>query len=523
MKFLKILHTLFLFLLIILIYAASLKAKPGNIIPSVKEQKMYREKSEPPFETSLERGRYAEVISLAKYQTFNVDKFVEFVKPDVAWYNNHYYPAFPPGVSVLALPAFLLGFHFELSQLFTFATSALFSFLTCLVVFELGKKFNLSRPALFFAVLTFAFASSAFVYGVTLSAHPISAFLISLALLTAIKTQNNKHVFLKMAFLWFLFGVNIFIDYPNLAVMLPVLAYAIFPKFSVFHLYNPFKDLHKLGLSFPLSSIIASIVLVPIFAAFVSYNLVHYKKPFAFTNTYNLQLIERYGLKTTHLTNDIFKKLPYSSRFKLTNLPSGVFTLFFSKDRGLFVFSPVFLLSILGIFALFRKQSGLLTPILAVLILNILVYGAFDDPWGGWAFGPRYLIISIPFLSILAGVGFDLIRKTKPFLNLMSIVLFGVSVAISTLGALTTTSVPPEIEAIPLKVKSNFLYNLDYIQSGKISSFAYNFYFHKFLLPLDFSAVLVGVIIVFCAASCLLLVPRQNSNKITLETHKIIV
>ena len=108
-----------------------------------------------------------------------------------------------------------------------------------------------------------------------------------------------------------------------------------------------------------------------------------------------------------NLSNDIFADKSYATRFSLGQTFRGIVTLLVSRDRGLIFFFPVFLFAIHGIYVVLKAKNSYIYVALAVIVLNILVYAAYDDPWGGWAFGPRYLIISTPLLATLCGIAFE--------------------------------------------------------------------------------------------------------------------
>lgn len=465
----------------------------GNPMPSGQGVEKIKV-NEPPFETSLERGRYAQIISLANKHTFNVDDFAAFVKPDVAWFDGHYYPAFPPAMSLLLVPAFLLGQKLHAAQLFVFFNTALISLLVVILIIKIGKMLNLSGKTCVFSALCYGLASVAWPYSVSLSAHPLSAFLLCLGFYIYLTLKNNQQIFLKIAIIWFIFGLNLFIDYPNLAIMLPLIVFTILSQWKIFYDERDELQVHPSSLPF-----LAAASILPILALFISYNLIHYNKPIAFTNTYNLQLIQRYGLKTTTLTNDIFLKMPYSSRFTFKNFLRGVNVLLISLDRGLFIFSPVFLLSVLGFIIAVRKRQLAFFVMALTVAADIVVYAAFDDPWGGWSFGPRYLIVALPFMSLAAGLAFDYLVKISAKFKILIIVLFLISTGVALLGALTTNAVPPSIEAPAVHLKDNFFYNLDYLTRGSTSSFFYNLFLAKFFSPLLYFLILLIIISVFAA------------------------
>jgi len=79
----------------------------------------------------------------------------------------------------------------------------------------------------------------------------------------------------------------------------------------------------------------------------------------------------------------------------------GMVGLLFSPARGLFVFSPIFLLSLLAIPFVLRR-GGLYVAICCGLAFSLLLYSRWSMWWGGGSFGYRLLTEHSPFLVLLA-------------------------------------------------------------------------------------------------------------------------
>jgi hypothetical protein len=69
-----------------------------------------------------------------------------------------------------------------------------------------------------------------------------------------------------------------------------------------------------------------------------------------------------------------------------------------SPSRGLFIFSPVLLLCVVGIVLMRRKGalSGLEAAFGAAIVLQWVAVSFFPHWWGGWAYGPRFLSDVLP-------------------------------------------------------------------------------------------------------------------------------
>ena len=97
-----------------------------------------------------------------------------------------------------------------------------------------------------------------------------------------------------------------------------------------------------------------------------------------------------------------------STTTRLFSLESkiGVLGLLFSPNRGLLIFMPIALLGIVGLARQVIEREGR-DPVLlafgAAALAHLLVAGSYWDWVGGWSFGPRYLVDTLPVLA-LAGV-----------------------------------------------------------------------------------------------------------------------
>jgi len=117
--------------------------------------------------------------------------------------------------------------------------------------------------------------------------------------------------------------------------------------------------------------------------------------------------------------------------------PSGVafLGLLLSPNRGLFIYSPVLIFSLLGMAVVWRRgavpagpcgspigdsrmggrQGRKLLRCLSVGIwATVVLYSADSVWWGGWSFGPRYMTDLLPFFCLYLGVGLEGIVRRRP-------------------------------------------------------------------------------------------------------------
>ena len=120
--------------------------------------------------------------------------------------------------------------------------------------------------------------------------------------------------------------------------------------------------------------------------------------------------------------------------FILSNeTPEMVFRLLFGPGRGLFVFSPFLLLGALGLYYSRKSRKHLSRAIFGIFVSCVLFNSMYPNWFGGGYFGPRYLVIMMPFLSIPAANIFERAEEREA-LQAVAVAVLAVSVGISFLG-----------------------------------------------------------------------------------------
>jgi hypothetical protein len=116
-----------------------------------------------------------------------------------------------------------------------------------------------------------------------------------------------------------------------------------------------------------------------------------------------------------------------------SSLVDGLLWVLVSPHRGLFIYSPILLLSIVGIVVLWRHRNSLLRYISLAPLLVILFYAKLNW-WGGWSYGPRYMADIAPLLSLCLSPVLEMARR-RAFLKWVIAPLVLVSVAMHSIGA----------------------------------------------------------------------------------------
>ena len=105
--------------------------------------------------------------------------------------------------------------------------------------------------------------------------------------------------------------------------------------------------------------------------------------------TFNLS---RYGdpFNTGYLPNETFSGV----------LWQGLLGQLLSPGRGLFLYCPIFLLSLVGFPAFFRRFRPEAIIALSVILIHLFLYGKWFMWHGGYAWGPRFMVPTLPFWAI---------------------------------------------------------------------------------------------------------------------------
>jgi hypothetical protein len=107
-----------------------------------------------------------------------------------------------------------------------------------------------------------------------------------------------------------------------------------------------------------------------------------------------------------------------------------------SPGRGILLFFPLSILSSIGLRKLFHNDRWLAWVLTGFLFGTLLLYSAWKDWGGGISWGPRFLIPLLPYLTLLAFLGFDTLAK---FPNLIRSTMLGILVILGGLIALQGT------------------------------------------------------------------------------------
>jgi len=313
-------------------------------------------------------------VSIVEKGTFYLEDYCQFLacggpenrKPFyLVELDGHYLSFFPVGASILALPVYFLPLKLGLVvNSFNIAvlgriSAALMVSGSVVFVYLLLREFLEERPS-FALALVYAFGSCSFgLSSQSLWQHAPSQLMLSLALYFLVLGQKNPSL-ARWAGLFL--SIATLSRYTN-AVSVIIL--------SIFYLWRfGIREFFKY----------AALGLAPL-GLFLLYHF-HYFGSFG----------------NQGYAGQIFK-------YWLGPFPSGFLGGWISPSKGILVYSPIFIFSLLGGWLFLRKKSevreGLFGWIFALVIIYSLVVGKWVHWFGGWAFGYRMMVDMTPYLAFL--------------------------------------------------------------------------------------------------------------------------
>lgn len=494
----KVLSIFLITVLGVVFFGATLRGSLGNYT-NVVDLKIMWEQVGSPFESSHERASYSEMLQMRTNDSTALSTDLrEFAAPDVGYTNDKYYSYFPPGISLFIRPFFELGYPFNASLLAAYSSMVVLAILTMILIYLICKNvYSLPSYIGILAAVVYAFGTTSWSYSITIFQHAPSALFAAVMFYGISRYRARvKTSAVWASVVWFTYGISILFDYPNGLLFAPFIVYYLMSSFEIMRLE------HNLNLKVNAAHLGVVIWFFIAIGIHIAFNMIYMEKWYTIRQMYERYdpgrslVVYQEDLKNKILTVTSENMVPVvEQRSRMPFLEevffSGIATLLIAPDKGLFFFSPVLLFALWGLyFGIKNKPSAEHSVLVAFIVLNIFVYASFGDPYGGWAFGPRYLIPSMVILAIYTAYAFYHIKK--PIFKGIFYVLFLFSMSVAAAGALTSNNVPPQVEAKPLKRPYyNYAMNFHQIDRQQTSNFVYNSYLKSHMKLGDYYVLIV--------------------------------
>lgn len=269
------------------------------------------------------------------------------------------YNIFPIGVSILAVPQLFLMTQINGSKEILnhsleagkFVAAGWMALATVFIFLGFKKKFGYQK-AFYFAIL-FAFATPSLSTGGRAIWQQSGALLLNTILMYIL----IRGIYGKKELLWIglICGFAIWVRPTTLLVSVPTFFFLL--------LRGRIKAAWVL------------VTAIPIFLLFIYYTF----------DIYGSFLPAYYSNHSTRI-------------FRFEKFGEALAGLLFSPNRGLFIWSPFLVLSIVGILRIHKdRDSPISILFLICLVLHLILLSSFDMWWGGHSIGPRLLTETIPF------------------------------------------------------------------------------------------------------------------------------
>ncbi len=308
------------------------------------------------------------------------------------------------GQPLLALPLTWLGVHLPWFGPVTITVlfGSLITALTGVLIFVTLTGLGYGEQTGLLAALVYGTATLAWPYAKTFFSDPLAGFLLLAATLTLLRfgqTSQKRYAFLAgLSLAWAVatrYAEGIFLPVFGLLF----LAY-LNPKFRLAKTTEGETGQKLKSLIPPMLAFGLPIAIVGL--GLMAFNIARYGNP----------------LNTGYLPEETFSAIWWQ----------GILGQLISPGRGLLLYSPILIVSFFGIRPFWQQHRLEALACLAVILIHLLLYGKWFMWHGGFAWGPRFMVPTLPFWALLMAPVLDRLR-TRPgwrfgFYSLWAISIF---------------------------------------------------------------------------------------------------
>jgi hypothetical protein len=277
--------------------------------------------------------------------------------------DGHLYIRKGIGVSLLVLPLVWIGMITPFWGAAT--TSLLFNALvtaaTAALVLRYLQVLGYDDRIALAAGLTFGVATPAWPYAKTFFSDPLAGLCLVAAALALLRFSQSGRL-INTFFAGLVLSIAVAARYAN-AVIIPLYALLLLK----YQTSRPSHQSWRAWLAFGAPLLATALALA-------YYNLARYGNP----------------LNTGYLPEESFSGVWWQ----------GIAGMLVSPGRGLFLYAPVLLITLAAGPAFFRRHSTEAVLAWAIILLHPLLYGKWFMWHGGYAWGPRFMVPTLPFFVI---------------------------------------------------------------------------------------------------------------------------
>lgn len=325
----------------------------------------------------------------------NLNHFWESAGVDIANSpNGGKYSGYPPGAAFLTLPFFIVeqviafliikvfgylngNIAWIMESWFLALPSILAASFSSILIYSLLNRFKVDKKISYFTSWAFFFAAYLPAYTSVIHYNNLSMFFAALALWLILIPIQKPEGLIKEPFRLgktFLTGLSLGLagmtEYVTALFVFPILIFLLTTKRTRWEIL-----FYLLGFGIPISLLLC-------------YNTVSFGGPLQFSHFF--------------VGEQAKKGLVFGF-----NLHQGLFGLYLSPLRGLIFYAPLVLTSLFGIKEFYKKYKKEFSVFILYILIPSLVYGFWREWWGGWNYGPRFLLSTLPAWFIFAGFGLN--------------------------------------------------------------------------------------------------------------------
>ncbi|MCB0076437.1 MAG: phospholipid carrier-dependent glycosyltransferase [Anaerolineales bacterium] len=365
------------------------------------------------FKVNDERAMFAGMDSFVKRGEFTTNPiFWDYTNVGMLTRAGEMVPNYEPGQMIFAIPFYLWGRLFDAAvqgaMLFPLAVSAA----AAALLFLTAQRLAFDRRASLLAALVFAFGTMAWPYSKTFYRDSFATLAYILSFWALLHSSGQGRASWRYALL---FGIAL-----GLAISVKQVAWALVGLLLLLFVYYLWRQRslttgwdRLLSLTLVLLALGVAVLLI---------------------QGYEQSTLSGVELFRRNLVD--FSTNPQLSSSEWWRVLRGASALTISPFRGIFWYSPVLLLAFFGTRTLWRRWPAESVVLWLIVLVHLAGYSRSLFWAGGAAWGSRYMLVTAPFLVLLATPIFERVsnREGPRWQRAIVLALIALSVSIQCLG-----------------------------------------------------------------------------------------